>query len=225
MVVDAQYNFIYNSYVKKFLLFLLLISVMPIPSFCVRVDGKYWEWENVPEFYKCRPRVFARDRSGLDLRAIKILGGNKHIYMLIEGRSMTGVKADKGQGFRRTSLRISFNSTASPLNRARILIDPNFPNKIKISMPSVPSFYVGTKKDRYWASGKYGTVCFFEIKIPIVYDKKGAHIGRYNGPLVKLSPKYAGSRESLSDVLINSVDVLSHRLVDTATFRIKSGSI
>jgi hypothetical protein len=211
--------------VKKPFLILSLLLFLTIPSFCVRIDGKYWEWGNISPYYQCRPRIFARDRAGLDLKNVKILAGSKHIYMLIEGRSMSGIKADKGQGYRRASLRISFNSVQSPLNRARFLVDPNYPNKIKYSAPSVQSVYLGSIKDRYWASGRYGSIYFFEVKIPVVYDKKGAHVGRYSGPLIRLSSKYAGSREALSDVLINSVDCLTHRLVDTATFRIKAGTI
>lgn len=210
---------------RKLFITLSLLLLLSIPSFCVRVDGKYWEWINVAPYYWCKPHVFARDRAGLDLRIVKILAGQKHIYMLIEGRSVSGVKADKGQGYKRTSLRISFNSVQSPLNRARYLVDPNYPCRIKYSAPAVKSAFLGSKKDRYWASGKYGNKYFYEVKIPVVYDKKGAHIGRYNGPLIRLSRQYAGSREGLSDVLINSVDAVTHRLVDTVTFRIKSGTI
>ena len=195
------------------------------PSFCVKIDGKFREWANTPVFHNCGLRPFARDRSGLDLQEIKMALGSKHLYIYIGGRSVTGLKRDKGQGARKTSIRISFNSAQSPLNRIRIASDPAKPGQIKVSCPGTRSNILGSKRDKYWAYGKYGKRYAFEFKIPVYSTSKGMQVGRPSGPLIALSGSNMSKRTHLSDMLINSVDAKTHRLVDTAVVPIKKGEL
>jgi hypothetical protein len=83
----------------------------------------------------------------------------------------------------------------------------------------------GSKKNRFWYIGKFGSKYAFEIKIPFYYSSKGIHVAAKGGPLIRLSGSYAQSRRNLSEVLINSVDMKTHRLVDTTQFYISKGQL
>lgn len=193
------------------------------PSFCVNIDGKFWDWGSIGTFYTCPARLLEKNRSGFDMQSVKMSLGKKYIYIYLEGKSVTGKKADSGWGAKKTSVRISFKSAQSPLNRVRIATDPASPGKIKLSYPQITSRTYGSKQDKYWALAKYGNKYAFEIKIPIHYSKKGVHAGVPGGPIIK--PAGESSRNYLADVLINTVDVKIHRLVDTVEFPIRRGQL
>jgi hypothetical protein len=83
----------------------------------------------------------------------------------------------------------------------------------------------GSKKDRYWFMSKYGKKYAYEVKIPFFISQKGIHAGAKGGPLLRLVGDSGASRKNLSVVLINAVDVKTHRLVDTVEFPIKKGDL
>jgi len=211
--------------VKKSTILLLLILVFSGTSWAVKVDGKFWDWSAIGEYHKCSPRALSRDRSGFDMQSIKASLGAKFLYIYIEGRSVAGHKADRGWGVKKTSVRISFKSAQSPLNRVRIASDPARPGEIKISKPSLPTKAYGSKKNMYWAIARYGNKYAFECKIPVYSSSKGVHAGVQGGPLIKLSESNTSKRTHLSDMLINTVDVKTHRLVDTVEFPIKKNDL
>jgi len=159
------------------------------------------------------------------MKTVKMYLGKKYLYVLVKGKSVTGQKADKGEGFKRTSVRLSFSSAQSPLNRARILAHPGDPWRIKVSAPYARSLKLGNKTDKYWCFGKHNGSYYVEMKVPIFEDTKGVHVVSTRGPLIKLSAKDAGTRNRLSDLLINTVDTRTHRLVDTASFQIKKDDL
>ena len=210
---------------KKTLLFSLILTILIGPAFAITIDGKPWDWIGIGVFHYCSPRILEKDRSGIDMQKIKMCLGAKYLYIYIEGRSVAGQKVDRGWGAKKTSFRVSFNSAQSPLNRVRVAEYPDKPGQIKISCPGAESKMLGSKKNRFWAMGKYGSKYVFEIKIPFYYSAKGIHVGAAGGPLIRLSRYYASGREHLSDVLINSVDMKTHRLVDTAVFSIRKGQL
>ena len=209
-----------------FLLFVLLIFAMP--SQCLRIDGRFWDWVSLDasqcKAYECKPKILLKDRSGLELQKVKIALGSKYLYVMLEGRSVTGQKRDSGQGFHRTSVRISFSSAQSPLNRVRVLADPQYPSEIKLSMPGKDTVAMGSVSERFWASGRASGKYAFEVKVPIFRTSNGIHIGSKQGPLVKLDEGTSG-RKRLTDVLINTVDTETHHLVSTAGFAIKPGDL
>lgn len=204
------------------MLFFVLISANALS---IKIDGKIWDWGGIKNLYKCKPRLLDKNRSGLDMDNVRLTLGKKFLYILIEGKSVTGQKKDNGLGAHKTSIRISFKSSQSPLNRVRIAADPGKSGVIKISYPSIKSQVFGSPKDKYWAMGKYGKGYAFEFKIPIIISNKGVHVGVSQGPIIKPSKKYEGGRNSMSDVLINSVDIKTHRLVDSVEFTIKKGEL
>jgi hypothetical protein len=193
--------------------------------FCITIDGKFWDWGKTDTFYNCKPHALEKDRSGFDMESVKMCLGRKDLYIYIDGRSVAGLKPDAGWGVKKTSVRISFKSSQSPLNRVRIATEPAKPGQIKISYPPAPSKVFGSKTDKYWAIAKYGKKYAFEIKIPFFITSKGIHVGVSGGPLLRVSESYSSSRKNLSDVLINTVDVKTHRLVDTVEFSIKKGDL
>jgi hypothetical protein len=211
--------------VKKILIF--IITSLLISSFvlCITIDGKFWDWGKIDTFYKCPQHILKKDRSGIDMENIKMYLGKKCLYMYIDGSSVAGLKPDAGWGAKKTSVRISFKSSQSPLNRVRIAAEPSKPGQIKISYPPAPSKVFGSKTDKYWAIAKYGKKYAFEIKIPFFITSKGIHVGVKGGPLLRISNNAGASRKNLSDVLINTVDVKTHRLVDTVEFSIKKGDL
>jgi hypothetical protein len=107
----------------------------------------------------------------------------------------------------------------------RVATEPAKPGQIKISYPSAPSKVFGSKKDRYWFMEKYGKKYAYEIKIPFFISQKGIHAGTKGGPLLRLAGNSGDSRKNLSVVLINTVDMKTHRLVDTVEFSIKKGDL
>ena len=193
--------------------------------FCITIDGKFWDWGKTDTFYNCKPHALEKDRSGFDMESVKMCLGRKDLYIYIDGRSVAGLKPDAGWGVKKTSVRISFKSSQSPLNRVRIATEPAKPGQIKISYPPAPSKVFGSKTDKYWAIAKYGKKYAFEIKIPFFITSKGIHVGVSGGPLLRVSESYGSSRKNLSDVLINTVDIKTHRLVDTVEFSIKKGDL
>jgi hypothetical protein len=198
----------------------MTLLLFQFPSFCISIDGKSMDWASIPIFQKCRPRVLSRDRAGLDMQYVKIGLSKRFMYFYIEGSSITGQKADNGEGFKKTSVRISANSAQSPLNRVRVLIDPKVPYKIKMAAPKKPTVDLGSKKEKYWSRGKVGRNYFFEVKVPVFVSPKGIHLGTKSGPLVRPSSDRT-SKSAISDVLINTVDMKTHRLVDTTQFYIR----
>ena len=204
---------------------MLFILIFPGTAWAVRIDGRFWDWYQVKTFFACPPRHLARDRVGLDMQKIKMVLGSKYLYIYVEGVSVTGLKPDKGEGAENSSIRISFKSAQSPLNRVRVAADPAEPYIVKLSYPSVSSKDYGSKVNKYWALGRFGKKYCFEIKVPIFHTKKGIHAGVSGGPLIKLAEDYEVKREHLADVLINTVDTRTHRLVDTVEFPIKKGDL
>jgi len=211
--------------VKKIIIFIITTFVISSFVFCITIDGKFWDWGKIDTFYSCKPHALKKDRSGFDMESVKMYLGRKDLYIYIDGRSVAGLKPDAGWGVKKTSVRISFKSSQSPLNRVRIAAEPAKPGQIKISYPPAPSKVLGSKTDKYWAIAKYGKKYAFEIKIPFFITSKGIHVAVKGGPLLRLSSSAGESRKSLSDVLINTVDVKTHRLVDTVEFSIKKGDL
>jgi len=211
--------------VKKIIIFIITTFAISSFVFCVTIDGKFWDWGKTSTFYKCPQHILKKDRSGIDMENVKMYLGKKYLYMYIDGRSVAGLKPDAGWGAKKTSVRISFKSSQSPLNRVRIATEPSKPGQIKISYPPAPSKVLGSKTDKYWAIAKYGKNYAFEIKIPFFITSKGIHAGVKGGPLLRVSGSAGASRKNLSDVLINTVDVKTHRLVDTVEFSIKKGDL
>lgn len=150
--------------------------------------------------------------------------GRHYLYIYIEGRSVTGIKPDAGQGLKKTSIRVSFDSAQSPLNRVRIAADPRKPWQVKLSYPSLPSRTYGNRKNRYWSFVREGNIAGFEVKVPVFQSWKGVNVGLTAGPIVKQSKISKVQRSRLSDVLINTVDIKTHRLVDTVSFSIHNGN-
>jgi hypothetical protein len=211
--------------VKKIIIFIITSLLISSFVFCVTIDGKFWDWGKISTFYNCKPRALEKNRSGFDMESVKMCLGKKHLYIYIDGRSVAGQKPDAGWGAKKTSVRISFKSSQSPLNRVRIATEPAKPGQIKISYPPAPSKVLGSKTDKYWAIAKYGKKYAFEIKIPFYITSKGIHAAVKGGPLLRVSGSAGASRKNLSDVLINTVDVKTHRLVDTVEFSIKKGDL
>lgn len=209
---------------KKLLILISTFVLLAVPSWCIKIDGKFWDWSNINAFYNCPVRPLEKNRSGLDMESVKIALGRKVLYIYIDGRSVTGQKQDSGWGAKKTSVRISFKSSQSPLNRVRIAAYPDKPGQIRIACPNAASTVLGNKADRYWMIAKYGKKYAFEIKIPILLSSQGIHVGVKGGPLIRLAGD-APSRKNLSDVLINTVDMKTHRLVDTVQFTIRKGEI
>jgi len=209
---------------KKLLIFILTVLLLAVSSWCINIDGKFWDWKDIDTFYNCPARPLEKDRSGFDMQSVKMCLGRRALYIYIDGRSVAGLKPDRGWGVKKTSVRISFKSSQSPLNRVRIAADPAKPGQIRIAYPGVLTETLGSKSDRYWAMAKYGRKYAFEIKIPFFISSKGIHVGVKGGPLLRLSRSTA-SRNNLSDVLINTVDVKTHKLVDTVEFSIKKGDL
>lgn len=210
---------------KKSVIFTLILLVTAFPSFCIKIDGKFWDWQRTGISFNCKPHVLARDRSGLDMQLVKMTLIGKHLYILIEGRSVTGLEPDKGNGLKRTSIRVSFKSAQSPLNRVRVATDPKLPYKVKVSCPRATSKYLGGPKNRYWAIGRNGNIYAMEMIVPVFYDSKGVHAGSPSGPLIILAKRSGLSREYLADMLINAVDAKTHRLVDTVELPIRKGEL
>ena len=210
---------------KKIIIFIITSLLISSFVFCVTIDGKFWDWGKISTFYNCKPRALEKNRSGFDMESVKMCLGKKHLYIYIDGRSVAGQKPDAGWGAKKTSVRISFKSSQSPLNRVRIATEPAKPGQIKISYPPAPSKVLGSKTDKYWAIAKYGKKYAFEIKIPFYITSKGIHAAVKGGPLLRVSGSAGASRKNLSDVLINTVDVKTHRLVDTVEFSIKKGDL
>jgi len=209
---------------KKPLIFILTFLLLAVSSWCINIDGKFWDWGKTGIFCNCPARLLEKDRSGFDMESVKMCLGRRSLYIYIDGRSVAGLKPDAGWGVKKTSVRISFKSSQNPLNRVRIAADPAKPGQIKISYPQEPTKTLGSKKDKYWAISKYSKKYAFEIKIPFFVSSNGIHVGVKGGPLLKLSNS-AASRKNLSDVLINTVDVKTHRLVDTVEFPIRKGDL
>lgn len=210
---------------RRSILLILAFLVTASPSFCVKIDGKFWDWEKIRVFQVCKPRHLARDRAGFDMEFVKMSLGKNHLYMYIEGTSVTGLKQDSGEGVKKTSIRVSFNSAQSPLNRVRIAAETRSLWEIKISRPGMISKVFGSKKDKYWMRGKFGKMYAYELKIPVFYSSKGIHAAAAGGPLIELAEKPSMNRDSLSNVLINCVDMKTHRLVDTVQFTIRKGEL
>jgi hypothetical protein len=210
---------------KKALLFISLFALLASSAWCIKIDGKFWDWSNIKTFYNCPARPLEKDRAGFDMRSIKLCLGRKFLYIYIDGKSVTGLKPDRGWGAKKTSIRVSFRSAQSPLNRVRIATDPSKPGEIKVSSSPDPSREYGSKADKYWDIARYGKKYAVEMKIPIFYSSKGIHIGAKGRPLIKLSGRVQSSRQYLSEVLINTVDMKTHRLVDTVEFAIKKGEL
>jgi hypothetical protein len=209
---------------KKLLILILAFVLLAVSSWCIKIDGKFWDWSKINTFYNCPVRPLEKGRSGFDMESVKMALGRKDLYIYIDGRSVTGPKQDSGWGAKKTSVRISFKSSQSPLNRVRIAAYPDKPGQIRIACPNAASKVLGSKADRYWMIAKYGKKYAFEIKIPVLLSSKGLHVGVRGGPLIRLAGNDP-SRKNLSDVLINSVDMKTHRLVDTVEFTIKRGKI
>ena len=209
---------------KKTLIFVSAFVLLAVSAWCIKIDGKFQEWEKIKTFYTCPHRFLEKDRSGLDMQSVKLCLGSKFLYIYIDGRSVTGIKPDKGWGAKKTSVRISFRSAQSPLNRVRVATDPTKPGQIKVSYPLALSKTYGSKTDKYWAISSFGKKYAFEIKIPVVSSTKGIHVGAKDKPLIKASSK-TSTRKYLSEVLINTVDMKTHRLVDTIEFAIKKGDL
>jgi hypothetical protein len=206
---------------KKLIILVSVLFFFIPPCFPVIIDGKFWDWQNIPVFHTVRPRILSRDRAGLDMQKVKLMLARHYLYVYVDGRSVNGQKRDDGEAMKSVSIRVSFNFANSPLQRVRIAAEPKDLWKIKISCPRQASQELGGKKDKYWSRGRSGSRYAFEIKIPVFYTKSGIHVGVPSGPLVGV---YSGStRTYLSDVLINSVDMRTHRLVDTVQFSIKKG--
>jgi len=203
---------------------LVILMFLTLPGYCVRIDGKFWDWQTFGREYQCKPHTLSKDRSGLDVQAVRLSLGSKFLYVMVVGRSVTGQKKDKGQGFRRTSVRVSFSSAQSPLNRVRVLADFEYPGKIKISMPDADTKMIGEENNRSWASGRSSGRYAFELKIPVFASSNGIHVGSKYGPLIHIADNSSG-RKRLSDMLINTVDTQTHRLVSTALFTIKPGDL
>ncbi len=207
---------------RKIIPFILSSFILTSYSFCVTIDGSFRDWKGVPVFHRVKQRALARDRAGLDMQTVKLVLGRRYLYVYIDGRSVNGLKRDEGEGVKGTSIRVSFNSASSPLQRVRIAAEPKDLWKIRISCPREASRELGSKQDKYWSRGRSGNRYAFEMKMPVFYSKSGIHVGTPSGPLVGV---YSGStRTYLSDVLINSVDMKTHRLVDTVTFPIVKSS-
>jgi hypothetical protein len=209
---------------KKTLLFISAFVLLAVSAWCIKIDGKFWEWGKFKTFYKCPSRLLEKDRSGFDMQSVKLCLGGKYLYIYIDGRSVAGLKPDRGWGAKKTSIRVSFRAAQSPLNRIRIATDPSKPGQIKISYPLAKSKIYGSKTDRYWYISNYGKKYAFEMKIPIFLSSKGVHIGAKDRPLIKLSGS-GPSRQYLAEVLVNTVDMKTHRLVDTIEFAIKKGDL
>ena len=210
---------------KKTIIFIIASLAISSFVFCITIDGKFWDWGKIGTFYDCKPRALEKDRSGFDMESVKMCLGRKHLYIYIDGRSVAGLKPDAGWGVKKTSVRISFKSSQSPLNRVRIATEPAKPGQIKISYPPAPSKVFGSKADKYWAIAKFGKKYAYEVKIPFFITTKGIHAGVKGGPLLRVSGSAGASRKNLSDVLINTVDIKTHRLVDTVEFSIKKGDL
>lgn len=210
---------------KKSIIFTLILLVTASPSFCIKIDGKFWDWQRTGISFKCKPHVLARDRSGLDMQQVKMTLSGKYLYIYIDGRSVTGLQPDKGSGLKRTSMRVSFTSAQSPLNRVRIATDPKVPYKVKVSCPRAASKYLGGPKNRYWAIGRNGNRYAMEMIVPVFYSSKGVHAGSPAGPLIILSRRSGINREYLAGMLINVVDAKTHRLVDTVELPIRRGEL
>lgn len=210
---------------KKVLFFITIVLLISTASYCVKIDGRFWDWTDIGDFHKCRSRALSRDRSGLDMDTVKLHLTGKFLYIYVEGRSVKGKKPDDGSAVKGSSIRVSFSSSQSPLNRVRISTEPSALWQIKVSKPEMESVVYGSKKNKYWSRGRIGRKYAFEIKIPVFRSTKGVHIGVAGGPIIAVSEDQATSRNSLSEVLINSVDMKTHRLVDTVSFTIKKGML
>ncbi len=208
---------------KKAFFSIICILVTASVSFCINIDGNSRDWGNIRTFYKCPARPLEKDRSGFDMRSVKMFLGRHYLYIYIEGGSVTGLKPDSGSGLKKTSIRVSFDSSQSPLNRVRIAADPRKPWQVKLSYPSLPSKIYGSRKNKYWFFVRQGNIAGFEVKIPVFQSEKGVHVGLAAGPIIKQSKSSKVQRSRLSEVLINTVDIKTHRLVDTATFSVHNG--
>jgi hypothetical protein len=194
-------------------------------SFCINIDGKSSEWGNFRTFHRCPARPLEKDRAGFDMRSIKMCLGRHYLYIYIDGRSVTGLMPDRGGGMKKTSIRISFDSSQAPLNRVRIAADPRMPWQVKLSYPSVPSRIYGSQNNKYWSFIRQRNMSGFEVKIPVFLSRKGVHVGVAGGPIIRQFNSTGVPRSRLSDVLINSVDIKTHRLVDTVLFSIRRGDL
>ncbi len=207
---------------KKIFFSILCLIATASSSFCINIDGMSRDWANIRTFYRCPARPLEKNRSGFDMKSVKLFLGGHYLYIYIDGRSVTGAKADSGAGLKKTSVRVSFDSARSPLNRVRIAADPGKPWQVKLSYPSVPSRMYGSRKIKYWSFIREGSKAGIELKIPVFQSGKGVHVGIAAGPIIKGPGESRSGR--LSDVLINAVDVKTHRLVDTVKFSINNGS-
>ncbi len=207
---------------KKLVIFVMAIGLFAASAWPIKIDGQDNDWANVRTFCKCPLRPLEKDRAGFDMKSIKLLLGNGFLYIFIDGRSVTGLKPDSGAGLKKTSIRVSFRSEQSLLNRVRIAADPDSPWQVKLSYPSTTSEVFGSRKNKYWAFIREKKRAGFEIKIPVFRTQKGIQVGVPDGPIIKTSRPQS---TMLSYVQINSVDVSTHRLVDTVEFPIHRGDL
>ena len=209
---------------KVFLAFFFAIAAAS-SSYAINIDGKFWDWSRIPVFHVCSSRPMTKDRGGFEMRNVRLSLGRNFLYLMIEGKSVEGLGYDHGEAMRKTSLRVSFSSAQSPLNRIRVAAEANKLWEVKISAPEKSSVVLGGKRDKYWSRGRNGGDYSFELKVPIVYSMNGIHVATSTGPLVRLPMNFTGGRTYLSLVLINTVDMKTHRLVDTTQFPIKAGDL
>jgi hypothetical protein len=207
---------------KKLAILVLALGLFAVSAWPIKIDGQDRDWANVRTFRKCPIRPLEKDRAGFDMKSIKLLLGNGFLYMYIDGRSVTGLKPDDGAGLKKTSVRVSFRSEQSLLNRVRIAADPDAPWQVKLSYPSISSEVLGSQKNKYWSFIRKKKEAGFEIKIPVYRTQKGIQAGVPDGPLIKT---FGSQNSQLSDVQINSVDVATHRLVDTVEFPLHRGDL
>jgi hypothetical protein len=211
------------SSMKKLVFLVLVLGLFSASAWPIKIDGQSQDWANVRIFRRCPLRPLEKDRAGLDMKNIKLLLGKDYLYVYVDGRSVNGLKPDKGDGLKRTSIRVSFMSLQSPLNRVRIATDPDSPWQVTLSYPSITSEVFGSQQNKYWAFiRKNNKEAAFEMKIPVYHTKKGIQVGVPDGPLVRA---FKSQHTQLTDVQINSVDMKTHRLVDTVEFPIHKGDL
>lgn len=159
---------------KKLVFFVLALVLLSVSAWPIKIDGQAEDWSGVRTFRNCPLRPLEKDRAGFDMKSVKLLLGNGFLYMYIDGRSVTGLKPDNGAGLKRTSVRVSFRSEQSLLNRVRIAADPDAPWQVKLSHPSITSEVLGGQKNKYWAFTRKKREVGFEIKIPVYRTERAS---------------------------------------------------
>lgn len=192
----------------------------------IKIDGRFNDWANVPKIYSDKKGDVDTARSGMDFLTVSMKLEGKYLYILIKGISQTGGNFDNGESLPNISIRISFVSSYSPLNRIRIATGSEEPGVITVSQPSAKTVKYGNAGNPCWRFGKIGKWRNgVEVKIPVYTDKNGAMcVGAMNGPVIHKRAQEK-KRRRLSEAFISNVNVKTHLFIDKAEFPVYNTSL